>query len=889
MFCIKILTLLALMIAPARGADFQADNLVVLGTVTYDGAMVVAGTVTASYFSGDGSHLTNVSVSVDLTSIGIATASLRTDLSVLATSTGPLVSYTNWNTAYGWGDHSAAGYASSTTLAAVILSTGGFVQRSGDTMTGTLMGVSGGGDWELNVSGGGSGEFRLKNGYTPGVYLNGGTADNFIHGRIGLGGQESPAYPLDVSGDVRSTGTVTAVKYYGDGSALTGLSISKSGLFYSTDTLPFSQLQSSSTLALSANVIPSSATGYYDINVASAAFATTALNTAPGGGDNLGNHVATKKLTMGAFDIVFSSLTVNNSGLINNGDGNDINSNIDITSPRILNLSGNTYITLQNDANFSGKLNQTAGFVENTFGSNSTFKKSVTVSSLTVTGGSTFKDTITETGTGIAVSKNGLYSTIIFSSATDDGAQGLLVFADNTNDYAAHKLTTSTNSYISLLPYQRLGVGVYNSQYKLDVNGGGHFSSSMTVDGGYYGDGSALTGVKTDLSGYFSSTGTLPFSQLASSSTLALRTEVSASTLTLTNRANGFDLGLSTAVSTSGSYTNPGWLTSVSNAVYATSAGSVPLSTVTARLNLLDANVSTAAHTNQVITWTSSQTITDPLGLSVTYGVYAGSITLTSGGSINVNGQNNFTLPTTMTSSVTVTANAFSIGGSTFIINAGGIYLPLSSVNTPAINRNSAIFYGSTSSGRPVFWATVAGTYIRNYDGDATDAIHFQSLNDAVDKMTILHSGSIGIGTTAPTAKLELKSSQGENVPVIMVSSQNAIGMMVVNGNGKVGIGTTAPQNSLDINGALVTGSYAGVVVGPSGGALLQGNVGIGTSAPSYSLHVNGVVASTAAVISGNLLMNGAPATGVLTCWGAGNKIGYCESNATCVTCTVIP
>ena len=103
---------------------------------------------------------------------------------------------------------------------------------------------------------------------------------------------------------------------------------------------------------------------------------------------------------------------------------------------------------------------------------------------------------------------------------------------------------------------------------------GGILSASSTFTGAnvfastanvFHGDGSALTGIKTDLSGYFSSTGTLPFAQLASSSTLALRSEVSASTLTLTNRANGFNLGLSTAVSTSGSYSNPTWLTSLAS------------------------------------------------------------------------------------------------------------------------------------------------------------------------------------------------------------------------------------------------------------------------------------------------------------------------------------
>lgn len=48
-------------------------------------------------------------------------------------------------------------------------------------------------------------------------------------------------------------------------------------------------------------------------------------------------------------------------------------------------------------------------------------------------------------------------------------------------------------------PY--LGISTNTPHYALDVTGGGHFTSSMTVDGGYYGDGSNLTGVVKNLSG----------------------------------------------------------------------------------------------------------------------------------------------------------------------------------------------------------------------------------------------------------------------------------------------------------------------------------------------------------------------------------------------------
>ena len=46
---------------------------------------------------------------------------------------------------------------------------------------------------------------------------------------------------------------------------------------------------------------------------------------------------------------------------------------------------------------------------------------------------------------------------------------------------------------------QRIGISTDTPAYLLDVYGDGHFTSSMTVDGGYYGDGSNLTGVDDNL------------------------------------------------------------------------------------------------------------------------------------------------------------------------------------------------------------------------------------------------------------------------------------------------------------------------------------------------------------------------------------------------------
>jgi hypothetical protein len=69
----------------------------------------------------DGSALSNVNAP-SLAAVGAATATLRTDLAALAASTGPLTSYPNWNTAYGWGNHAAEGYATGGDLTAALAS-----------------------------------------------------------------------------------------------------------------------------------------------------------------------------------------------------------------------------------------------------------------------------------------------------------------------------------------------------------------------------------------------------------------------------------------------------------------------------------------------------------------------------------------------------------------------------------------------------------------------------------------------------------------------------------------------------------------------------------------------------------------------------------------------
>ncbi len=102
----------------------------------------------------------------------------------------------------------------------------------------------------------------------------------------------------------------------------------------------------------------------------------------------------------------------------------------------------------------------------------------------------------------------------------------------------------------------------------------------------------------------------------------------------------------------------------------------------------------------------------------------------------------------------------------------------------------------------------------------------------------IINIGSVGIGTTNPTAKLQIKgngTSTGVNFQTID-SSNNALVTMLDNGN--VGIGTT-PLSRLTVSGGASIGADYNTA-SPANGLLVEGNVGIGTISPIAKLSVAG-------------------------------------------------
>jgi plastocyanin len=239
--------------------DAFTNEVEITADLSQTGNQNIAGIITASLFSGDGSGLTGVaatdvalSIQDEGSIVGTAktlnfagagiTASISANVATITVSdqtyTGTASTITtsdisNWNTSYGWGNHATVGYLTTGggTFTGIITAQGGIDLGELDQIrfNGPNLAIYGGADLKIdaaggkdivltsNSSGGNTGNIQLRT-------VEGGRIDVTGTGGVGIYHTDTSLKLQTISAGATVTGNLYATRFYGDGSQLTNVS-----------------------------------------------------------------------------------------------------------------------------------------------------------------------------------------------------------------------------------------------------------------------------------------------------------------------------------------------------------------------------------------------------------------------------------------------------------------------------------------------------------------------------------------------------------------------------------------------------------------------------------------------------------------------------------------
>ncbi|MEK9131954.1 MAG: immunoglobulin-like domain-containing protein, partial [Patescibacteria group bacterium] len=213
-----------------------------------------------------------------------------------------------------------------------------------------------------------------------------------------------------------------------------------------------------------------------------------------------------------------------------------------------------------------------------------------------------------------------------------------------------------------------------------------------------------------------------------------------------------------------------------------------------------------------------------------------------------------------ITSSAT-TANTFPYASSTALTVSGASYfggqanftgsaanIALGSNYLSGDGGDEGIFVGSTGrigigTASPSFPLDVHGGTVRSYGASSDASFVFAK---GTGKAGMLAAGDSGAGFNFDdSGKFAIGKSTRANIDAGTYSGTDLITVLAT---GNVGIGESAPGSTLSVSGGATVGASYDTTAAPSNGLLVQGNLGIGTTSPGQKLSVAGDILGNAII-----------------------------------------